>query len=161
MDTWEHAYVVMRQMIEKVKFYKVGENEQDARIKDSGCLRSKVRRKLKINYLPLSELTLSPQPLPNPQSLWINDNTFHTSSCPSVLLFFGWPKNHISLILRLSQTAFFCLIWSDCFQLSICKINFLHPSLWNTFLNIVPVAVVLNISELPSNLTFPNNHWYL
>ena len=143
----------MRQMIEKVKFFKVGEREWEARIKDSGCLRTKVRRKLKINYLPLSS-----HPLPNPLSLWISDNTFHTSSCPSVLLFFGWPKNHISLILRLSQTAFFCLISSDCFQLSIYKISFLHPSLWNTFLNIASVAVVLNNSELPFNLTFRNNH---
>ena len=148
----------MRQMIEKVKFFKVGEREWEARIKDSGCLRTKVRRKLKINYLPLSELTLSSHPLPNPLPLWISDNTFHTSSCPSVLLFFGWPKNHISLILRLSQTAFFCLISSDCFQLSIYKISFLHPSLWNTFLNIASVAVVLNNSELPFNLTFRNNH---
>ena len=148
----------MRQMIEKVKFFKVGEREWEARIKDSGCLRTKVRRKLKINYLPLSELTLSSHPLPNPLPLWISDNTFHTSSCPSVLLFFGWPKNHISLILRLSQTAFFFLISSDCFQLSIYKISFLHPSLWNTCLNIASVAVVLNNSELPFNLTFRNNH---
>lgn len=49
-------------MIEKVKFFKVGEREWEARIKDSGCLRTKVRRKLKINYLPLSELTLSSHP---------------------------------------------------------------------------------------------------